>query len=288
MTFADAYGSYYWQDCGSMGSCLARRSDEIYPSSVGGNTFLACIFLACLIAQLVFLVGFRGRRIFCAFMCLGLHMECVGYGGRIGIHYSWTEATPWIYLSTLLIAPSFFLLAIYMITKDLIIYYGSETSRFTRKPNRLPLSLAITTCLIILLFIIGLATHGYGPGLVVSIAMIFQAFSILVAIGFAVHVYRKGEKRKNSLRHTSPPLPKYRYFALACAGAMVAILVRSMFRFAWMLYYDHSEPLDLFFDGAMTALAAILLTVVHPNVFFQDVSLLRSSRLKNGEEEIGL
>ncbi|KAF2863723.1 hypothetical protein K470DRAFT_274229 [Piedraia hortae CBS 480.64] len=189
----------YDQDCTSLGpGCPASRSPIGYQPNLGGNVILACIFVLCLLAQLVFLVGFRGRRVFCAFMCLGLFKESIGYGGRIMLHYNpFSISASWIQFSTILISPSLFLLAIYTTTKDLTIYYGSATSRFTRKPKKLTFLLALTTGLTLVLVIVGLSSSITGIVLLFPlIGMSLQTLNMLIAIGFAVYIRRKAEKER--------------------------------------------------------------------------------------------
>jgi hypothetical protein len=99
------------------------------------------------------------------------------------------------------------------------------------------------------------------------------AIFLVVALDFFVRVYRHGADKTSASRNVLRSKITFKLFLVALLVATLAILARSIFRamelwggFEGELWNNETEFLIL--DGAMIALAVLLLSVLHPGPAF--------------------
>lgn len=115
-------------------------------------------------------------------------------------------------------------------------------------------------------------------GINVMIAgLLLQVISISVFLAFMVFFWwrsgRSGERSMDAEKQLCRRRPLFRVFLISLVVATIAVLVRSIFRVAELwggfsgdLWNNETDFLVL--DGAMMAVAVVLLSILHPGVAF--------------------
>ena len=100
-----------------------------YYPSLAANAFFAALFLLCLVAQLILGIKYKTWT-FLLGVGLGTFGEGVGYAGRLIMHHNpWSPSGFKIQICCLVLAPSFLAAGIYLILRNLVIFYGPEHSK---------------------------------------------------------------------------------------------------------------------------------------------------------------
>lgn len=203
------------------------------------------------------------------------------------------NSNPWdsngfkIQICCLILSPSFLAAGIYLTLKHMVLALGPEKSRL--KPKLYTWIFISCDIFSILLQAAGggIAASGSGDiintgnsvmitGIAVQVATMF--ICLVLAADFAFSLFR------SKALHTSPdelekahPYSRSRkgfHYYLSCtAVAFLAIFIRSIYRLpemagGWGNPLMQNEKEFLILDGAMVALASILMTVAHPGIFF--------------------
>lgn len=117
-------------NCAEYHECIVAWGYLNYLPNVAANALFIALFFIGLVAQ-VFLAWRHRTWGFSTALVLGIILEVVGYGGRIGLHYNVFIDTWFImYLCCLTIAPAFFSAALYLSLSRLLSIYGEALSYF--------------------------------------------------------------------------------------------------------------------------------------------------------------
>jgi hypothetical protein len=186
---------------------------------------------------------------------------------------------------TLTIAPVFLTASIYLTLSRIFLIYAPSLSRLA--PRTVALSFMTSDFLSLVLQAAGGAIADTAPdsdpdlkqtGIDVMIAgLVLQCVSLAIFLGvaldFFVRVYRHGADTSSPSRNALRSKITFRLFLVSLLVATLAILARSIFRamelwggFEGELWNNETEFLIL--DGAMIALAVLLLSVLHPGPAF--------------------
>ncbi|KAF2767283.1 RTA1-domain-containing protein [Teratosphaeria nubilosa] len=269
--------------------CPVEATTYGYRPHLAGNIVLLVIFGICTIAQLI--LGIRYRlRAFTFAVSLGCLGEAIGYGGRLIMNKNpWSDNGFKIQICCLILSPSFLAAGIYLTLKHLVIYFGPEMSRI--RP-------ALYTWIFISCDAVSIIAQAAGGGVasaetvtlvnvgddIMIAGIAFQVATMFVclclAIDFGVQVFRKHGHRaaRRAELDEAIALPKsFRFYAICCAIAFLTIFIRCIYRIpemsgGWGSAAQHNEVEFMVLDGGTVAIAAILLTVAHPGIFFPAIS----------------
>ncbi|RVX72385.1 hypothetical protein B0A52_03573 [Exophiala mesophila] len=118
-------------NCAEYYECLVAWGYVNYLPSIAANVVFVVLFAIGLIAQAVLCFRLRTWG-FSIAMLLGITLEVIGYGGRIGMHYDVFIDTWFImYLCCLTIAPALFSAAVYLSLSRILAIYGEKLSIFS-------------------------------------------------------------------------------------------------------------------------------------------------------------
>ncbi|KAL1306414.1 hypothetical protein AAFC00_005119 [Neodothiora populina] len=286
--------------------CPVEDTTYGYAPNLGGNIFFCVVFGICALAQLCMGIKYK-LRAFTFAVTLGCAGECIGYAGRLIMHYNaWSSTGFKIQIVCLILCPSFLAAGIYLTLKHLVLHYGPEYSKL--RPN-------LYTWIFIGCDILSILTQAAGGGIasaetadlvdigddVMVAGICIQVATMFVcavlALDFALRV-RRNKDRPDQTYHeptTSGPVA-FKFFVGAMMLAFLTIFIRSVYRIPEMvggwgnpLMQDETEFLVL--DGMMVAIAAICMTVAYPGIFFPEISTryTKSKALSRElEEEIAL
>lgn len=276
-------------------ACPVEATTYGYRPDIAGNSFLLAVFGICTIAQVV--LGIRYKIVaFSIVVAIGCFGETVGYGGRIMMN-----SNPWdmdgfrMQICCLILSPSFLAAGIYLTLKHIVLVLGPEKSRL--KP-RLYTWIFITCDIFSILLQAaggGIAASGSGDiintgnsvmiaGIAFQVATMFVC--LVLAADFAFALLRSKTPRSDELEKGQPDATSRKglYYYLVCFSvAFLAIFVRSIYRLpemsgGWGNPLMRNEKEFLILDGAMVALAAVLMTIAHPGIFFP---AMRTGSAKN-------
>lgn len=183
----------------------------------------------------------------------------------------------------LTIAPVFITAAIYLTLSRIITLYNPSLARLS--PRTISLTFMTSDFLSLVLQAAGGAIadtaddpHLKRAGIDVMIAgLLLQAISLFVFLGvaleFLARVHRHGAERGSPEKQAVRSRALFKAFMGALLLATLAILARSIFRAAelWEGFEGklwNSETDFLVLDGAMIALAVLLLSALHPGMAF--------------------
>ncbi|WPG99733.1 Hypothetical protein R9X50_00255200 [Acrodontium crateriforme] len=268
-------------DC-TLETCCLAQSSFLYIPSFGGNLFFTIFFAAAIIPQLIIGIWYRTWGFAVGMFC-GLLLEVIGYVARVMLHGSPFDANPFlIYLICLTIAPVFITAAIYLCLTRIIVIYGEHNSRI--RPSTIAIIFMTSDFLSLVLQAIGGAIadtaddHTTGRhGIDIMIAgLMLQVISLALFLSFVAHfTWRcsRGVLNQDPEKVRVRQRSAFRVFMACLLLATVAVLVRSIFRVAelWEGFRGklwNNETDFLVLDGAMMALATILLTAFHPGPAF--------------------
>jgi hypothetical protein len=183
----------------------------------------------------------------------------------------------------LTIAPVFLTAAIYLTLSRIFLIYNASLSRLA--PRTVALTFMTSDFLSLVLQAAGGAIADTADaddlkqtGIDIMIAgLVLQAISLTIFLGvaldFFVRVWRHGADQTSLSRNALRSKISFKGFLVSLLVATLAILARSIFRamelwggFEGELWNNETEFLVL--DGAMVALAVLLLSVLHPGPAF--------------------
>ncbi|KAK3070461.1 hypothetical protein LTR53_010417 [Teratosphaeriaceae sp. CCFEE 6253] len=278
--------------------CPVSATTYGYRPDLAANIILLTVFALCTIGQLF--LGFRHRlRAFTFAATIGCAGEAIGYGGRVMMH-----ANPWdangfkVQICCLVLAPSFLAAGIYLTLKHLVIYFGAEKSRI--RPG-------LYTAIFISCDVVSILIQAGGGGIAASedsnlvkigdnlivagisfqVATMFVCMCLGADFGWSLYKHHSIRAVTAAEVQEGRELPgSFRYYAICSSIAFVAIFIRCVYRVpemagGWGAPLMQKQAEFMILDGAMIAIAAILMTVAHPGIFFPQIgSRNRKAALK--------
>ncbi|MCJ1366877.1 hypothetical protein MMC16_006008 [Acarospora aff. strigata] len=265
-------------------TCSLLQAHFRYQPSLAGNALLLAIFAVIIAPQVFFGIKYKTWG-FMGAMLGGLILEILGYVARVQMHYNPFTQNPFLmYIVTLTIAPAFFAAAIYLCLGRIIVVFGDHVSRF--KPRTYTLTF-ITADVLSLVFQAaggalasaandqanldkGVNVMLAGLGLQVASLTLF----IILAGEFAWRVLHT----KHNLNPVYADLRAskvFKFFLLGLGVSTITIFVRCIYRVAELSagfdgkLANDAEAAYMILEGAMIAIACILLTIPHPGVAFR-------------------
>ncbi|KAK4501900.1 hypothetical protein PRZ48_007709 [Zasmidium cellare] len=273
--------------------CPVEATTYGYTPNLAGNVILLAVFAACNIAQ-VFFCGWYRLWSFGICVSIGCLLEWVGYIGRVMMHNNpWDDVGFKIQIVCLIIAPSFLAAGIYLTLKHIIMALGPGYSRLQPKWYTWIFISCDALSIVIQAVGGGIAASSDGSaadtganimvaGIAIQVAT--MAVCVLLAIDFAWAVFRSTKSSGASSdgvsfekAHEYYSTTKGFYYYLICTSfAFLFIFIRCIYRLpemagGWGNPLMQNEKEFLILDGAMIALACILMSIAHPGMFFPDM-----------------
>ncbi|EME43636.1 hypothetical protein DOTSEDRAFT_89429 [Dothistroma septosporum NZE10] len=285
--------------------CPIELTTYGYRPNLAGNSILLAVFGICTLAQLG--LGIRYRLpAFCSVVSIACALECAGYGGRLIMNDNpWSGAGFKLQIVGLILAPSFLAAGIYLTLKHLVIVLGPQYSRI--KPRLYTwIFISCDSGSIVLQAVGGgiaasetKALLNVGDGIIIA-GIAFQVATMgvcmLLAVDFAVKLWKSrtryptnGAALEKVRTHTTTTAF---YYYLGCmAVAFLAIFIRCIYRLpemagGWGNPLMRNEKEFLILDGAMISIAAVLMTVAHPGIFFPEMRMKNVERQQQRAEKL--
>ncbi|PLN82074.1 RTA1-domain-containing protein [Aspergillus taichungensis] len=272
-------------------TCPLDLSYVQYLPSFAGNSFYVGVFGVAFFLQFV-LGSFYKTWSFMIPMLGGCLLEILGYMGRVRMHHNpFRSDTFFLHLVCLTIGPAFISAAIYFCLSRIVIAFGERIAVF--KPRVYSLTFIVADIIAIVLqaagSIIACVADDSDTRDISTYVMIAgiacQAFSLAVfvvlCIDFTIRVQRAPIARFNAEFNPLRRSPSFRLFLAALAIATVAVFARSVFRCVELSQgfggkLAGNEITYMVLEGAMIALAVVVLTFFHPgwvwNVYWAEAS----------------
>ncbi|KAH6975099.1 RTA1 like protein-domain-containing protein [Ilyonectria sp. MPI-CAGE-AT-0026] len=271
----------------------------------GPTLFFSIAFGTALLVQVY--LGWKSRAwSFVSWLAIGTILELAGYISRVAMSSNpWNFPAFATQLLTLILAPTFVAAAISITCKYFVLYYGPELSPI--RPKLYPWIFVGSDFLSIVIqgagaFVAAAATSSDPPnkslsdvsaGLLIT-GVSFQVANMLGCACIMVVFWRRYRNNhlqqgtpegssgcdmavdmNSSRRHTNVQLNKrkIRIFVWAVIVAFIAIIIRCIYRVpemasGWGRSLMKDELAFLILDGAMILISVVLLSVIHPCVFF--------------------
>ncbi|TKA73596.1 hypothetical protein B0A55_05717 [Friedmanniomyces simplex] len=290
---------HYHQICTEVTpQCPIADTTYGYRPNLAGNIILLVIFAVCTLAQIY--LGLRHRlRAFTVATAVGCGGEAIGYGGRLMMH-----ANPWdangfkVQICCLVLAPSFLAAGIYLTLKHLVLFFGAEKSRI--RPG-------LYTAIFISCDVVSILVQAGGGGIAASetsslvkigddlivagisfqVATMFVCMCLAGDFGYQLYKHQSMRAVTTAEVEEGRELPSsFRYYAICSSVAFVCIFIRCVYRVpemagGWGAPLMQQQAEFMVLDGGMIAIAAILMTVAHPGIFFPAIgSRNRKAALK--------
>ncbi|PKY05462.1 RTA1-domain-containing protein [Aspergillus campestris IBT 28561] len=248
-----------------------------YLPSFSGNSLYLGVFGVAFFLQFV-LGAFYKTWSFMIPMVGGCLLEILGYMGRVRMHHNPFRSDTF-FLVCLTIGPAFISAAIYLCLSRIVIAFGERIAAF--KPRVYSLTFIAADIIAIILQAVGSAlacvaddkdTRDISTYVMIA-GLACQALSLAVfvvlCIDFTLRVQRAPIVRFNAQFDPLRRSPSFRLFLAALAIATVAVFVRSVFRCVELSQgFDGklagNEITYMVLEGAMVALAVVVLTFFHP------------------------
>ncbi|GMG24138.1 unnamed protein product [Ambrosiozyma monospora] len=248
----------------------------------GGNIFFLVVWAILTICQIALTIP-TSEIFFGVSMSIGCALELIGYIGRtIGNGNPYVLSNYMMNSLGTVISPVFFMAGIYNC-------FGATIEMFGKKYS--PLKPINYRRIFISLDVVSFLVQGSGGGVAASsnrdtaqmgfhimlgglILQVVTMSAFIIMVGqyfYKVHVNRdKLDQRYAELRNTS----FFKAVMWSMCAAIFLIYIRSVYRVAemakgWGSDIMHNEKLFLVLDGAMCAIAIILLTVFYPGFSFK-------------------
>ncbi|TKA57294.1 hypothetical protein B0A55_11540 [Friedmanniomyces simplex] len=223
-------------------------------------------------------------RLFSATCAVGCVMESGGYIGRLLLHNDpFSELGGKLDVILLTVAPAFLSAGLYFTLNTAMLAFGQHLSRMS--PARCAYSFLICDMVSIILqgaggAISAFATHKslLNLGVNVMIAgLISQVVTLAVFLGLVIDYTVRCRRSIHDLNPGSLKLvnsTRFQLFAAAVATAFLCIFIRCCYRVAelwggWGNDAMRQEASFIILDSDMCTLAALLMSVFHPQVFFK-------------------
>ncbi|KAH8646334.1 RTA1 like protein-domain-containing protein [Xylariales sp. PMI_506] len=237
------------------------------PSLAAGIVFCVLFFIA-LAGHTVQIARFR--RWTSVLLALGALTEIIGWAGR-----TWSAKCPYnqnaflMQITTLIIAPTFFTAALYVLLGQLIIILGRESSMLSPRMYAIVFCACDIVSLVVQAIGGGMASVASNsvngntkPGTDIMVAgIVFQMFTMTVFLALALDFLRR------SARLSIPP-QYYRVLAVASI-CLLAVYIRSIYRTielaqGWTGYLITHQSYFIGLDGALMVLAVGIMLVFDP------------------------
>ncbi|KAK3368380.1 RTA1 like protein-domain-containing protein [Podospora didyma] len=277
-------------------ACPVEATLYGYSPNLGGNAFYTVVFAVCALAQLYYATcrcfcrrrkdpgGGKNWTTYSVLTMVGCVGEACGYIGRLFLHKNpWNGAALPIQMVLLMVSPSFLAAALYTMLRPLVRHFGAEhCNRFV--PAR------YWTWPLVTADLVGFFLQ-CGGGIVASMSerdpkfgsigtaimifgVSFQAVVMAVA-GLLVADFTLRVGRRHGADVFALLQRRLRIFLLAMTAALLLILTRCIYRIPEMAGgvggpLMRQEAEFMIFDGLLILLAAVLQTVVHPDIFASD------------------
>ncbi|CAO1620471.1 unnamed protein product [Sympodiomycopsis kandeliae] len=293
--------------------CPVSASTYGYEPSQGASLAFLAVFGLCTILQLIQGLRYRTYTWMLALVC-GTALEVAGYVGRFLMRSNVFDNNYFLLqLVAIIIAPSFLVGALDLVPKHLAQTFGPEVS---------PLRPALYVWIFVSIDILGLllqavggilASSGSGPSgnkallesgnhlLVAGIAVqIFQLLALGTATAVLCIRLAKAARREgkafaleilDAVGQRGWSRSAFKAFMIASIASYIAILARCIYRLpemagGWGGRLQREETTFYVLDGAMIALAAVLLSIFHPGRCFPALAtsagpIFRSNRIKS-------
>ncbi|KAG9244915.1 RTA1 like protein-domain-containing protein [Calycina marina] len=279
----------YLSDC-TPKLCDMKYATMEYVPNVYANELYLALFAIFLVVQLIMVFPYHTWS-YTFMMFLGSILECVGYWGRLAMHFNIFMETPFlINIIALTIAPVFYTAAIYLTLARIIRHYGVYNSLISPRTYTVIFLTADVVSLILQSLGGGMANAASTKeeslrGVHVMLGgLAFQVFSMtifmLICAIFFLNV-RKDQIRQKATNWATgkidPPaqhIKGYSSFVIIFAFAFFLILVRSCFRVAELSHgFDgklaNQEIPFMILEGGMLLLATFIMTAWHPGRFMK-------------------
>nr|POE50135.1 sphingoid long-chain base transporter rsb1 [Quercus suber] len=282
--FANCNPDILAADCTLETCCLAQQASFTYIPNYGGNLFFTIFFAVFILPQIGLGVYYKTWG-FMVGNVIGLVLEVIGYASRLSLRDNPFSKSAFLgYLIPVTIAPVFISAAIYLCLTRIIVVHGDHLSRV--QPRIVAIAFMSSDFLSLLLQAIGGAITSSADtnssrqtGVDIMIAgLLLQSISLgvflIVVLDFALRA-RRGVMDMDATKFRVRNRTLFRAFLVTLLLATIAVLIRSIFRVAelWGGFEGplwNSETDTLILDGAMIALAAVLLTLLHPGPAFNN------------------
>ncbi|KAJ6789188.1 hypothetical protein PWT90_05909 [Aphanocladium album] len=291
-----------YKNCtGVSAACPINRTVLGYYPNLGSGYFFAIAFALCLVATVVLGVAKRTWTYSAALTC-GLVLEIVGaydqltpstgYIGRIQL-----SANPWngsafkLQISTIILGPTFICISIYLTVKHVALALNPSVSRIPANWYPLIFLPADVSCIVIQAIGGGIAAAASNTkpelqksgnraiiaGVVLQV-LVLGAFGAmgtdyLVRVSRFMRLPEAQDTDGIKVWHDG----RFRTFTAAVSVAYLAIFIRCIYRIAgmaggWGNHIMQDEPSFLILDGTPILVATAALTIVHPGIFFPQMS----------------
>ncbi|KFY32341.1 hypothetical protein V493_00289, partial [Pseudogymnoascus sp. VKM F-4281 (FW-2241)] len=278
--------------------CPVSATTYGYYPNFGGNVFFTAFFGALFISGLA--IGIRGKTwTFALALGIGSGLEMLGYVGRVMMHKNpWDSAGFKMQICCIVLGPSFLAACVYLTMKHLVLHFGPEHSLL--KARLYPWIFVGCDLGSIVLQAIGggvAASAGdtgnmklldAGNGLIVA-GIAFQVATMTgcgLLVALYIFRYKKAAKlgtpttEKNE--YNAGENRKLRLFCIAIAIAYITILTRCVYRLpemsgGWGNPLMQNELEFLILDGAMIAIATLVMTIFHPAFYLPGMSSRKSA-----------
>lgn len=260
-----------------------------YRPNVGGNAFFLSLFALCSVAQIV-IGAWKRLPAYAIMVSIGTVLECLGYAGRLMMHENpWSDPGFKLQIVCLVLAPSFLAAGIYLTFKHLVRVIGPDYSRI--KPAMYPRIFITCDFGSIVLQglggglasgngdIVNLGNHLIVAGIAFQVAT--QAVCFVLAADFAWRWY-KARRTPSAFAPQLSDRPSG-FYLISTGVAFLAIFIRCIYRIpemagGWGNPLMQDETTFLILDGAMIAVACILMSIAHPGIFFPEMRLKNVAR----------
>ncbi|KAK5047202.1 hypothetical protein LTR84_006724 [Exophiala bonariae] len=267
-------------NCAQYHECIVAWGYLNYLPNVAANALFVALFFIGLVAQAF--LGWRHRTWgFSTALVLGIILEVVGYGGRIGLHYNvFTQTWFIMYLCCLTLAPAFFSAAVYLSLSRLLAIYGEGLCYF--KGRTITLTFILCDFVSLVLQAAGGAiastaqTHERrNMGVNIMIAGLSSQVAATTAFSLlCLHIMwnlRKNPSKINPATEDFRRGKAIRMFIWAIVIATATILARCSFRVAELSEgfkgaLANDEVLYMIFEAVMMVICVFVLTVGHPGL----------------------
>jgi len=252
-----------------------------YAPNLAVNLFFTIFFCVTTIIHLV--IGIRYRTwFFMAAVGFGCLSECVGYAGRIIMHYNvWNEIGLNMQIDCLIQGPAYYSAGIYLTLKHIVLNIEPSYSRL--KASRYTWIFisgdAISLCIQAVGGGIAAANNNkllnVGTNIMIS-GIIFQVIVLIVFGYLLLEYFTRVFQHRKELGHTALATLEshhFRWFIGAIVVAFLGIFIRCAYRIpellkGWGSPLMREELPFIILEGVMICITTIALTVFHPAWFF--------------------
>lgn len=265
--------------------CPVEATIYGYYPNLGANTFFCVFFALCCIVQTFQGIKFKTWT-FMAALSLSCFTECIGYVGRILMHFNpWNNSGFEMQICCLILAPAFVSAGIYLTLSNLIKALGTEFAQL--RPNSY-------TWIFMGADLFSLVLQACGGGIAASAntnqmtnvgsnlmlaGIVWQVASLLVFATlttiYLVRVWRSRQQLSPgalAVIHSKSS----QFFAAGILVAFITVFIRCVYRIpemsgGWESAVMQDETDFIVLDGVMITIAVLALTVCHPRQCVPDL-----------------